>query len=566
MAAHVLVADDDPHILTMLSEVLKKKGYTFDLAKDGAEALAQAKQKAPDVLVTDVMMPKLDGWSLVRELRADPNLAKLPVIFLTALAANDDRLRAFRLGADDYINKPFRFDDLVARIEKLLARPADVAVRVASAGLNGDLSQVGLSTLLVLVEMERKTGLLQMKSSDGRAAKLLLRDGKIVDAQIDGTQTAGAACVYQLLTWTTGKFQFTAKTVDGPDRVQLSTTHLLMEGARRMDEAGVPEAKSNNDAFLGDEAVAEWEDDQRTPMIVAAKLAELVRRTARASLPPAPFQPVAVAVPVPAPGPPPRSESAPEPRKPTLPRRTTWPYLALGIVAGLAGAALIVVPVDSAATADATRLKAEAAALATTLDHAADMARTRADGFAALPMLRAGIETDAATLQDMANTEALFKPAPGEIIEVFLASRESMLRLPASAPPIDPPRGSETAARSNSGMLEVLASAPITSQGGVAAGIVAVAEPVDVAAAKRSLSAYTRTAKLAGLAAPLVLGTSPPGPSAVSIAVPSKLATKLSLVADLANPPPSWLLPARIACFALATALLLVFVALRARQ
>src|SRR5438045_9430012 len=85
MAPHVLVADDDAWILRMVATVLEKRGYSVETAVDGEDALARALARTPDLLITDVMMPKVDGWSLVRQLRAHTELAMLPVIFLTAL-------------------------------------------------------------------------------------------------------------------------------------------------------------------------------------------------------------------------------------------------------------------------------------------------------------------------------------------------------------------------------------------------------------------------------------------------------------------------------------------------
>src|ERR1041385_4088747 len=104
----------------MLSDVLGKRGFGVDTAKDGEEAYERALAHAPDLIVTEVMMPRLDGWSLVRKLRLEPRIATLPVIFLTALTDDDDRVKAFRLGADDYVNKPFKLNDLVSRVEKVL--------------------------------------------------------------------------------------------------------------------------------------------------------------------------------------------------------------------------------------------------------------------------------------------------------------------------------------------------------------------------------------------------------------------------------------------------------------
>jgi len=242
MAPHVLVADDDAWILRMVATVLEKRGYSVETAVDGEDALARALARPPDLLITDVMMPKIDGWSLVRQLRAHAELAMLPVIFLTALSSEDDRIRGFRLGADDYVTKPFRFEELDLRVAKTLRRTAqamqDTRDQINTSGLRGDLSQVGLSSLLVLIEMERKTGLLQLRSAEGIAAQILVRQGKVVHARLDDRdEPVDAECVYLLLTWNAGEFEFVTCVVEGDDRVDVSTTHLLMEGARLMDES-----------------------------------------------------------------------------------------------------------------------------------------------------------------------------------------------------------------------------------------------------------------------------------------------------------------------------------------
>jgi DNA-binding response OmpR family regulator len=275
MAPHVLVADDDAWILRMVATVLEKRGYSVETAVDGEDALARALARTPDLLITDVMMPKMDGWSLVRQLRAHAELAMLPVIFLTALSSEDDRIRGFRLGADDYVTKPFRFEELDLRVAKTLRRAAqtvsDTRDQLSGSGLRGDLSQVGLSSLLVLIEMERKTGLLQLRAPDeGPTAQILVREGKVVHARLDDTEDpVDAECVYYLLTWGAGEFEFVACLVEGVDRVSVSTTHLLMEGARLMDEAKEPslgptvsiptKADSPSEAAANDGSDEGWE-------------------------------------------------------------------------------------------------------------------------------------------------------------------------------------------------------------------------------------------------------------------------------------------------------------------
>ena len=243
MAPHVLVADDDAWILRMVVTVLEKRGYSVETAVDGEEAMERAQARPPDLLITDVMMPKMDGWALVRTLRSRPELAMMPVIFLTALSSDDDRIRGFRLGADDYVTKPFRFEELDLRVAKTLKRTQamvqDTRDQLGGPSLRGDLSQVGLSSLLVLIEMERKTGLLVLRAPDDSiTAQILVRDGRVVHARLDqAPEPFDAEAIYYLLTWSAGDFELTSCLIEGPDRIGMSTTALLMEGARLMDEA-----------------------------------------------------------------------------------------------------------------------------------------------------------------------------------------------------------------------------------------------------------------------------------------------------------------------------------------
>jgi two-component system OmpR family response regulator len=247
MASHVLVVDDDAWILRMVATVLEKRGFSVETAVDGEDALRRALARTPDLLITDVMMPKMDGWSLVRQLRAHTQLAMLPVIFLSALSSDDDRIRGFRLGADDYVAKPFRFEELDLRVAKTLRRTQammqEARDQLGGAGLRGDLSQIGLSSLLILVEMERKTGLFKLRApAAGPTAQILVRDGKVVHARLDGRdEPVDAECIYYLLTWTAGEFEFISCLVEGADRVDVSTTHLLIEGARLLDEEREPD-------------------------------------------------------------------------------------------------------------------------------------------------------------------------------------------------------------------------------------------------------------------------------------------------------------------------------------
>jgi DNA-binding response OmpR family regulator len=118
----VLIADDEPNILLSLQFLMKKTGYEVRTAKDGEEALAEISRAAPDLVLLDVMMPKIDGFSICERIRANPEWNDVRIIMLTARGRDIEREKGLALGADDYITKPFSTKDAIARIEAVIAR------------------------------------------------------------------------------------------------------------------------------------------------------------------------------------------------------------------------------------------------------------------------------------------------------------------------------------------------------------------------------------------------------------------------------------------------------------
>jgi two-component system, OmpR family, response regulator len=120
MGARVLVVDDEPAIREAVSMTLRYEGYEIAEAAAGREALAQVEAFRPDLVVLDVMMPDLDGFEVTRRLRDAGN--RVPVVFLTAKDGVEDRVGGLKLGADDYLTKPFSLEELVARVQAVLRR------------------------------------------------------------------------------------------------------------------------------------------------------------------------------------------------------------------------------------------------------------------------------------------------------------------------------------------------------------------------------------------------------------------------------------------------------------
>ena len=118
----ILVIDDEPKTGDYLQRGLAESGFAVRLARNGRDGLAIAREEEIELVVLDVMLPRMDGWQVLAALRADPGTEQIPVLFLTARDEVEDRVRGLELGADDYLVKPFAFVELVARIRTLLRR------------------------------------------------------------------------------------------------------------------------------------------------------------------------------------------------------------------------------------------------------------------------------------------------------------------------------------------------------------------------------------------------------------------------------------------------------------
>jgi two-component system OmpR family response regulator len=118
--ARVLVVDDEPNILELLSVSLKFQGFDVQTAPDGPRAIDRARTFRPDALILDVMMPGMDGFGLLRRLRADG--VEAPALFLTARDSVEDKITGLTIGGDDYVTKPFSLEEVVARLRVLLRR------------------------------------------------------------------------------------------------------------------------------------------------------------------------------------------------------------------------------------------------------------------------------------------------------------------------------------------------------------------------------------------------------------------------------------------------------------
>ena len=124
MSTRVLIVDDEPIIVISLEFLLKREGYTVSVARDGEEGLAAIREQHPDLVVLDVMMPKLDGFAVLQAVRADPALAGTRILMLSAKGREAEQHKGLTLGADAYLTKPFSTHELIAKARELLTPAA----------------------------------------------------------------------------------------------------------------------------------------------------------------------------------------------------------------------------------------------------------------------------------------------------------------------------------------------------------------------------------------------------------------------------------------------------------
>ena len=214
----ILVVDDEPPIVRLVRAKLAADGYAVITAENGPEALKRVSEDRPDLVVLDVMMPGMDGYETLRKLRST---SQVPVIFLTARAGDNDKMKGFNSGADDYITKPFNPDELSARVAAVLRRAAGgqpgaahgllvypgVAIDLEQRRVMADGEEVRLSR----TEWELLT---QLATNAGR----VMLHGELL-ARVWGPEFRNE--VHYLRTWVS---RLRAKLETNPERAALITT------------------------------------------------------------------------------------------------------------------------------------------------------------------------------------------------------------------------------------------------------------------------------------------------------------------------------------------------------
>ncbi|MGE3635957.1 MAG: response regulator, partial [Sandaracinaceae bacterium] len=222
-----------------IKQALEQLGHRVTEAEHGLDALGKAMREPPDVILTDVAMPVMDGWQLLRLLRARDATRRVPVVFMSTLASERDRIRGYELGVDDFLSKPVAPSELLARILRVVMRSRWEGAAEAppdEASMSGDLRQVSLASLLAFAEAERRSGWIHIADRH-RRGQIGLRSGVISHTYVNDASAPHSLLekTLAILDWTEGRFTFRETAVD-PSPESVGVQMALMEHARRKDE------------------------------------------------------------------------------------------------------------------------------------------------------------------------------------------------------------------------------------------------------------------------------------------------------------------------------------------
>lgn len=229
--ATVLIIDDDRELVDLVKFNFQQRGWDVLTSFDGMDAILKINRNRPDIIISDIRMPGVDGFSLLETIKADETLNDMPFIFLTGDDRIESRIKGLGDGADDYIVKPFVFEELFARVKARL-QTAHRIKELESKGLRGSFDVLTLSDILQNLSTAGKSGKITIET-DYFIGEIRIKDSKIVGAGMPNRK--GWDALYTMLCLDQGIFQFNESS-EVEEEISETIEKALLECARQMDE------------------------------------------------------------------------------------------------------------------------------------------------------------------------------------------------------------------------------------------------------------------------------------------------------------------------------------------
>ena len=236
MGKKILIVDDNPNVLKLLNISLSKAGYEIVEAENGEVAFEVANKEIPDLIISDIMMPQMDGIELCWMIRENSKVPLVPFIFLTSFDDSEMEIRGFRAGADEYLNKPIDRKELLERVSELLDRTQKLKTiedkTESKKSFAGELKDLSIVELVQMLNLNKKSGVLKIEGQG--SGEIYLQGGNLIGAKIADKE--GEEAIYELVTFEDGTFNFEVSDEDFPANIKTGTMNVIMEACRIMDE------------------------------------------------------------------------------------------------------------------------------------------------------------------------------------------------------------------------------------------------------------------------------------------------------------------------------------------
>lgn len=235
-AGNILIVDKDVAHTSTLELRLVNEGYKVSVTGDGQAALEMAKASLPSLIMSEIALPRLDGFNLCMTLKADPKTSAVPFVFVSGKNDEFNSNKALDLGADDFIGKPVNVEFLLKKLKQFLVKPKPAAAAGGGGGgVQGRLSDFGLIELIQTLALGMKTAKVEFTSDVHGTAALYMQEGRMVAAST--LQKQGDEAFYEIATWGDGGFQILSGQSTKDKNVEVGNDFLILEALRRMDEA-----------------------------------------------------------------------------------------------------------------------------------------------------------------------------------------------------------------------------------------------------------------------------------------------------------------------------------------
>jgi len=236
MKKKILIVDDEKVIIKFLCHVFSSKNYQIDSAGNGEDALEKINKEIPDLILSDIMMPQMDGFDFYAKLKENPKTAEIPFIFLSGKQDANDQLKGLRMGAKEYFTKPVDVKHLNTTVETVLANAEKANFSKERIDFSGNLAEMNLEDIVQIIEMNQKTGELVFTTyEDSPIGSVYFQDGGMINASTRALE--GEEAFYDLTANIEGYAKFYSREIAVAKIISGNIMSMLLETARLQDES-----------------------------------------------------------------------------------------------------------------------------------------------------------------------------------------------------------------------------------------------------------------------------------------------------------------------------------------